>query len=195
MAVSKHLAGGVGLLLLSHGASGATTADAQALLTRTDALTVKYQFVEISPPEPLDGARGEYLSAYRLDGSLTEWAQKMLEAKPDGFSFGDCKKKSQKLTISGFSLGGGGKGSSCITKVAVKSAGGKRAVAKTTELSFERLDNLAIYLHAMHRNDETYEQALALTLTLYPELEDRYHRTILKAKIAALRAATLKGRH
>lgn len=54
-------------------------------------------------------------------------------------------------------------------------------VRRTSDLSFESLDNMAVYLYVHHSSHPHYWDALEATWEIYPELKTRYCPAVLEA--------------
>ncbi len=77
-------------------------------------------------------------------------------------------------------MGGALKGKAKETG-AIMAIGGWDFIRENTEISFNKLADLSIYMHAEFYGDPDYENALAATTALYPKLQGGHKRTIDRA--------------
>ena len=64
---------------------------------------------------------------------------------------------------------------------AMAALGGEKFVKKTSTMSFDNLEDYAVYLHVTHGNEPGLQQALAAAMSIYPDLEFGYDVAISKA--------------
>ncbi len=177
-------------LLISGPASAADTGDALRVLSLVERQAQQYGGVEIEPAKGIRGTSGHYLSPYTEEGSNTQWLDDILTAKEEKGGF-ECKKKksgSINVPVVGALMGATG-AKSCQQKGMLKAAGGWDDIKDNSEVSFRKIEDMAVYLHALHHEEENYPEVLAVAMTLYPELEDKYQRALSRAQISALRAS------
>ncbi len=176
-------------LLLGGAASAADIGDALRVLSLVERQAQQYGGIEVEPAKGIRGTSGHYLSPYTEEGSKTQWLDDILTAKEEKGAF-ECKKKSGSITVPmvGALMGAGGT-KSCELKGMLKAAGGWEDIKDNSEVSFRKVEDMAVYLHALHHEEENYPEVLAVAMTLYPELEDKYQRTLSRAQIEALRAS------
>ena len=191
--------------LLFLAASGAVSAQldpqefakATRLVEELRALTRKIEAVSpgtrIDVPEPRHDTEGKYLSPYRADGTLTEWAQKSIGGAVGaalGHAAGDqlgklATKELARKVPGGAVIGGlfGRKAKKALQETAaVKALGGWDYLKATSDLSFDSTMELAVYLHANHSGaDPNFAHALGATMSVYPRLRGNYKRAIERA--------------
>jgi len=144
----------------------------------------------IIAPEPIPNNSGKYLCPYTSDGVLAEWVDKALYvgvARELGGVAGAYI--GQRVTEEIFEnvpfIGGylGQKaGESVGRKIAIKACGGWDYIRSTSDLSFNNIDDLAVWLYVYHSQDENYQDVLKLMMDIYPELENRYTTAIYNAQ-------------
>ena len=147
-------------------------------------------------PEPRTDADGKYLSPYLADGSLAPWARKGLgsAAGAAGVVGGelladeaaDAAGKALGKEIPGAAALGslfGRKASKKLTDTAtVKAIGGWDYIQSTSELSFDSVMDLAVYMHAKHATlDGEYPLVVAATMGVYPRLVGAYEPALKRA--------------
>ena len=176
-------------------------ARASMILSTVAGLAEKYKDVqdmldagtlELEVPEPIEGSEGKFYFPYTQSGYLTPWAEKALNAQVGAevgsrAADGALSSLASKAPLGGF-LAGKAKSKAKETG-AVMAIGGWDFIAETTELSFNRLDDLSVYMHSEFEGEADYEQALAAAMAIYPELERGHERAIDKAYKDARRKA------
>lgn len=175
---------------------------AQVLINKVLELTRKYQqyTVVLEAPAPIQGNTGKFLVPYKADGSMTEWAGKIVNVAASKIVGEKVGEKATDAVASKIPFGGlaGGlikKKSKEVTAVAF--LGGPEFIKSHSDLSFANLQDYSVYLHARHSQSAGFQQALAAAMALYPDLEGTYEAAInnaysaqvAKAKAAAAAAA------
>ncbi len=174
--------------------SAADVVKAQKILATVIELTSKYQMATgtVTAPAPLANTNGKFLLPYTTDGQLTEWANKTLSTQIGAAVGAKAGEEAGKHLASKVPFGGlaGGlikkKGKEMGAMAAI---GGVEFVKKTSNLSFNNLDEYAVYLHVTHANGSDYTRALAAAMAIYPDLEGRYDDAVKAAYQNAAKAA------
>lgn len=147
-------------------------------------------------PKPMAGNTGRYLSPYTSDKVLAEWTDKMIRVKL-GSSVGSVagstvgtiagQEALKQIPVFGGMLGGmlGKKiGESVGKTMTLQVGGGWDFIKKTSDISFNSLDELAVYLYINNSNHEHFQLALEALTILYPEFSDRYQQAVAHAPLA-----------
>lgn len=154
---------------------------------------------EVVVPEPRPDASGAYLAPYLADGSVAEWVVDLKAATLLGDGAGrvgaeaagdaGVKAGAKAGGLFGAVAGGvagsmlGKKAASAVAKKAVMEAvGGEEGLRAASDQSFSEVDDLAVWLYAVHGSDEDFEEVRRATVTLYPELDKRWARAIKAAR-------------
>jgi hypothetical protein len=179
--------------------SAADIVKAQKILSTVIELTSKYQAVtgKVTAPTPLANTNGKFLVPYGADGMLTEWANKTLSTQVGAAIGAKAGEEAGKQLASRVPFGGLASG--LIKKKgkemgAVAAIGGVDFMKKTSAISFNNLDDYAVYLHVTHANSGDYTRALAAAMAVYPELENRYDDAVKAAFQKADKAATVAAK-
>jgi len=149
------------------------------------ATTPMPQPAELVSPHPIQGNNGEYMCPYTSDGVLTEWVDKAVNAKI-GATIGKTAgafagaKACEQIPIFGAFVGSA-VGNKIGRSIAIKASGGWDYIKKTSDLSFNSLDNMSVYLYCNHSSHAHYSQALKATWEIYPAMKSRYNRAIRSA--------------
>lgn len=163
---------------------------AQILLGKVTQLMDKYQDVqalidagtiELEVPEPAEGNTGEFLFPYDENGYLTAWAEKALNAQVGAQAGGlvadqAINSVASRIPLGGF-LAGSARGKAKETG-AVIAIGGWDFIRETSDTSFNKLEDLSVYMHVQFVGDSDYEQALASAMAIYPKLEQGHQRAV-----------------
>lgn len=153
---------------------------------------------QIVAPRPIIGNSGKYLSPYTSDKVLAEWTDKMISVKL-GASVGSVagstagtlvgQQAMKNVPFVGGMLGGmlGNKvGESAGKAMTLQAGGGWETIKKTSDISFNNLDDLAVYLYVNNSGHEHYQLALEALTTIYPEFQDHYQQAIRNAPRKAI---------
>ncbi len=178
----------------------ATTGDALYQIRRAEEMIDKYPVVEIEIPTNIDGNQGKYLSPYTSDEYFTEWIKSVLEETrdwqvPDLYCREREANKTRGITTSDVTgvqtrvrEGGSIEGlRKCHRFEAGLAAGGWDKVRAQSDLSFAKVGDFAVYLHAKYGQTVGYPQVLAIVMSIYPELEKRYAGAVMRAHVGAVR--------
>ncbi|RZA33518.1 MAG: hypothetical protein EOP92_20465 [Lysobacteraceae bacterium] len=140
---------------------------------------------QIAAPAPIVGNTGKYMSPYTEDGTVAPWVEKGRNASA-GASIGGFvgAQAGQKLAenipfVGGFL--GQAIGESAGRAIAVKMAGGEEFIRANSDLSFNSVQDLAVYMYAKNSSHKDFAEALKLTQEIYPELKTGYYPAILNA--------------
>lgn len=145
----------------------------------------------LASPVPIDGNSGTYMSPYTSDEVLAEWIDNAIKAKAGaaiGSSVGQAAgQMAAEEILSGFGIFGSLIGDKVGSKIgrdqALKSAGGMDFIRESSDLSFNKWEDLAVYMYVNFSENKDYADVLAATTTIYPELEN-YPSAIAKASRA-----------
>ncbi len=143
----------------------------------------------ITPPEGIQGNTGKYMAPYTSDGVVAEWVDKAVKAKM-GSAVGGAigayagQKAMENIPFIGGMLGQK-LGESMGREIAIKAAGGWEYIKKTSDISFDTVDQLSVWMYAKYSTNEHYAEVLAATEEIYPEMKQRYFAAIQAAGQAA----------
>jgi len=137
-------------------------------------------------PVWLNDNTGQFLFPYTQDHVLAEWVD--LQIKAGAYTsiargLGSTAATAAGSTPLGIAMYVFKKVAEGIARsAAIKSAGGMENIRKPSDVSFNRIDDLAVYMYQFYSAEETYPYALAAARLLYPELEKRYVPVIKEAQ-------------
>lgn len=138
-------------------------------------------------PTPLMNNEGEFLSPYTQDGVLAEWVDKAINVKI-GATLGKhigsflMNDGNQKGSIFGGFIGGRS-GEAKGRELAIKASGGWESIKRASDMSFDDINDMALYLFVKYSQHDHYEDGLDATMTIYPELKETYSKAIKWAYI------------
>jgi hypothetical protein len=143
---------------------------------------------EMRAPRPIYDNTGKYLCPYTSDGTVAEWVDKGLNARLGssigGFAGKQAGKKAASAleTLPGIGSWLGQKaGEATGRRVAITMCGGMDAMRATSDLSFNSVDDLAVWLYVNHSTEEGYSGVLSLASEIYPGLRNDYLKALKKA--------------
>lgn len=175
--------------------SAADLVKAQIVLNQVLAIAAKFntvQLADLSAPQPMANAKGKYVLPYTQAGALTEWANKALSTQLGaaiGEKAGDevGKHLASRVPLGGLASGLMKKKGKEMGALAA--LGGEKYVRSTSSLSFNNLDDYAVYLHVKHGQGGDFKQALAAAMAIYPQLESSFDGAIKTAYQQAAKTA------
>lgn len=145
-------------------------------------------------PQPIMNNSGRYMSPYTQDGVMADWCDMAINAKIGATAGGTAGAVAGGVAgnmiadqlLSNVPFGGlfggiaGGivgnqAGKAAGKSIALDAAGGIEKVRATSDMSFNNLRDMSIYLYAMHSNHQHYKAALEIAMEIYPELKDSYY--------------------
>lgn len=136
-------------------------------------------------PQPIYGNTGEFMSPYTEDGVVAGWVDKAVNAKL-GAAIGSQagayagRKLMENVPFFGGMLGQK-VGDAAGRKIAIEASGGWEYIKESSDLSFNSLNDLAVYMYAHHSSHPDYQKVLEATWEIYPELQTAYMPAIMNA--------------
>lgn len=150
--------------------------------------------------EPRNDSSGRYLSPYTSDGVFAEWVNRTVDARTGeavggavGAAAGAYAGDRLLRNVPGGSFLGGMAGSragqATGRQVAIDNAGGEAFMRQSSDLSFDRLEDMAQWMYATHGNGANFPDALKATKAVYPEMEQVYPQAVARVQQERRRAA------
>ncbi len=164
---------------------------AQKLIAQAVKMSQKYDEVELVAPEPLADASGKYVSPYNINGEPAEWSTKSISAEAGAMAGEMAGEKAADKLASKVPFGGllRGKAKSTASSAGAAAAlGGWDSIRATSDVSFDSMSDMAVYLHVKHGDEPGYDENLAAAMSLYPEMKKGYNKALKKAYKDAKRA-------
>ncbi|MBL9218185.1 MAG: hypothetical protein JNG82_06840 [Opitutaceae bacterium] len=136
-------------------------------------------------PAPLPGKTGKYFAPYDSNGQLTEWASKALSANIGAAIGSKAGEKAGTMAASKIPLAGGFLAMGAKKKGkelgAMAAVGGADFVKKSSDASFNSVQDLAVHMHLNHAGKADYIKAFAAAMAIYPDFEKTYEQAIKQA--------------
>lgn len=142
----------------------------------------------ITAPKPIIGNSGKYMSPYTEDGTVAAWVEKgrnaSIGANLGGFVGAQAGQKvAENIPFVGGLLGQA-IGETAGRSIAVKMAGGEEFIRANSDLSFNTVQEMAVYMYAKNSTHKDFAEALKLAQEIYPELKSAYYPAIINASNA-----------
>lgn len=152
-----------------------------------------WQHINLSPPAPIEGNSGKFYSPYTSDDVLAPWVDKAVKVKLGaavGSTVGQVAGIAASAAVPGLGplLEMGVK--SIGRKIALTAVGGWAYVKETSDLSFNKLEDLSIFVYAKYGEHEHYNAAVGTMSAIYPALQGGYMQFVNQAKQKTYRAMT-----
>jgi hypothetical protein len=139
----------------------------------------------IKAPMPIAGNTGLYMSPFTEDGTVALWVEKGKSARAGsavgGFVGAQVGQKAMEQIpfIGGFL--GQKAGEMAGRAIALQMVGGEEFIKANSDISFNSVQELAVYMYAKNSAHKDFAEALALTQEIYPDLKTAYYPAIVNA--------------
>jgi hypothetical protein len=139
----------------------------------------------IQAPQPIIGNSGKFMSPFTEDGTVAAWVEKGKSASA-GSSVGGFvgaqagQHLAKQIPFIGGMLGQS-LGESAGRQIALNMVGGEEFIRANSDMSFNTVQELAVYMYAKNSSHKDYVEALKLTQEIYPELKTAYYPAIAAA--------------
>ena len=140
---------------------------------------------QLVAPTPINGNYGKYMCPYTSDGVVAEWVDKGINAKIGatagkiGGAYLGAKAMEQVPFVGG--ILGSYVGGAIGRQVAISSCGGWDYIKSTSDLSFNTIDDMAVYLYVNYSSNVHYQKVFEATCEIYPYMKNNYGNAIRKA--------------
>lgn len=139
----------------------------------------------IKAPTPIVGNSGKYMSPYTEDGTVALWVEKGRSASAGASVGGFVGAQAGAKLVENIPFVGGlfGQkiGETAGRAVALKMVGGEEFIKQNSDMSFNSVQDLAVYMYAKNSSHKDYAQVLELTQKIYPELTQAYYPALVQA--------------
>lgn len=146
----------------------------------------------LTPPTPIDGNAGKYMSPYTKDDVVAPWVDKARNAAIGAAVGGYIGREAGVRALGMVPIVGGWlgdkAGNAAGRQIAIKLAGGWDYIRNTSDLSFEKFDDLAVYMYAKYSKSEHYREVFNAVKDIYPEFQNKYEPAVKKAGKASAKA-------
>lgn len=140
---------------------------------------------QLMAPTPIAGNNGKYMSPYTEDGTVAPWVEKgkaaSAGAQLGGFLGAQAGQKvAENIPFIGGLLGQK-LGETAGRAIALEMVGGEEFIKANSDISFNSVRDLALYMYVKNSTHKDYAKALELTQQIYPELQQEYYAAIIAA--------------
>jgi hypothetical protein len=139
----------------------------------------------LAAPKPIEGNTGKYMSPFTSDGVTAEWITKSLKVKASGQIGAMAGQYAGQKAMENVPFVGGMLGKAAGQKigreVALKAIGGEEFLKSSSDLSFDSMQDMAVYLYVNYSTHPEYQKILEATWAIYPEFKDAYLPAVLNA--------------
>ncbi len=139
----------------------------------------------IVAPAPIMGNSGKYMSPYTEDGTVALWVEKGRSASAGAGVGGFVGAQAGAKLMENIPFVGGwlgqSVGESVGRQVALKMVGGEEFIKANSDMSFNSVNDLAVYMYAKNSAHKDYAAVLDLTQKVYPDLKTAYFPAIAAA--------------
>lgn len=153
---------------------------------------------KITAPRPIAGNGGKYMCPFTANGTVAAWAKVRYVETDNGSDIaanvgGAVGKQAADKALDFVPFGLGGMIGQHAGEAAGRAATSKNidnalpsmgTVKASSDISFNSVDKLAIYMYAKHSAHKEYARILELAGRIYPELQQEYVSAIEKASRA-----------
>ncbi len=142
---------------------------------------------QVRIPKPIQGNSGRYMSPYTSDETVAPWVAAGMKARL-GSAVGKTvgaiagRELLKQIPFVGGVIGAKA-GNEIGRRIAIKAAGGMEKIKEQSDLSFNSIDNMAVYMYAKFSAHPDYRDVYKLTSEIYPQLQKRYFPAIRTARI------------
>jgi len=144
---------------------------------------------QLIAPAPIAGNTGKYMSPFTEDGTVAPWVEKGRAASAGSSVGAFAGAEAGKHLASAIPFVGGFIGQTIGEKagraIALEMVGGEENIRNTSDMSFNTVDDLAVYMYVKNSSHKDYAEVLHLTQQIYPELVQRYIPAIAAAPHSA----------
>ena len=155
--------------------------------TKKDATNYLIPFPsELLTPSYLEDNTGKYMSPFTSDLVVADWVDKAIDADI-GSNLGGLigthlgRHILGEIPFVGASLGQD-MGEFAGRELAMNAIGGKAFLKESSDISFDSVRDMAVYLFKFNSEHPSYLQAVKATMVLYPELKEVYNQSIISAE-------------
>lgn len=152
----------------------------------------------LRPPTPIQGTAGKFMSPFTSDGVTAGWVTKSMQVQAAGAvgsmagSYAGDKVANQAAShlasavpIPGMSFlaqkAGKAAGQAAGHGIALQAIGGEAFLKSSTDLSFNTLEDMAVFMYANYYSHADYQKIAAATAAIYPEFPTVYQKAIQTA--------------
>lgn len=140
---------------------------------------------DVKVPTPLLNNSGAFMSPYTQDGVVAPWVDKAVSVKL-GTTIGSTagaligQQIMGQIPIVGGILGEK-LGRETARMIALEAIGGEEYIKSTSDMSFNSVPDLIVYVYAMHSTHPSYQDVFSAVSDIYPDMKQQYMSAIMAA--------------
>ena len=155
---------------------------------------------QLVSPKPIEGTTGKYMSPFTSDGVTAGWVTKAMSVQATGAvgsmvgsaagQYAANKAANQMASMvpipgMGFLAQRAGKaaGEAAGRGMALQSIGGESFLKSSTDLSFNTLQEMAVYMYVNHSTHPDYAKIVEATAAIYPDFRAAYGPALQTASL------------
>ena len=141
---------------------------------------------ELLTPHYLEDNSGLYMSPFTSDLVVADWVSKAIDADI-GTNLGGLigthvgRQLVSEIPFIGATVGRD-LGELAGTELALNAIGGKDFLKESSDISFNNIEDMAVYLFKFNSEHPSYLAAVKATMVLYPALKKSYNTAIVNAQ-------------
>lgn len=141
----------------------------------------------LKAPAPIMSNAGKYMSPFTEDGTVAPWVEKGRHASAGSNIGGFVGAQAGARLAENIPFVGGfigqSVGESLGRGIALKMVGGEEFIKQNSDMSFNDVNTLAVYMYVKNSSHKDYADVLDLTQKIYPELKKAYMPAIMNASV------------
>lgn len=144
------------------------------------------QPTELVEPQAIMDNSGEIMCPYTQDGVLAEWTDKAINVGAAAGVGGAVGAYAGQKALEFIPFVGGflGQklGDEAARAIALESIGGEEFLKESSDLSFNTVEELSVYMYINFSTNEHYADALESTMDIYPDMKQGYYAALQSAE-------------
>jgi hypothetical protein len=139
----------------------------------------------LAAPTPIEGTTGKYMSPFTSDGVTAGWVTKAMSvamgAKLGGMAGQYAGQKAMEQVPFVGGMFGKSLGQKMGSAAALEAIGGAAVLTDTSDLSFNSLNEMAVYMYVNYSTHPEYAKILKATSAIYPQMDETYTQALYAA--------------
>ncbi|WP_395652289.1 hypothetical protein [Brevundimonas sp.] len=136
-------------------------------------------------PTPIEGTSGLYMSPFTSDGVTAGWITESMKVSVSGQAGAFIGQQAGQQLMSNIPLFGGmlgeAAGKQMGRQIALRAIGGEEFLKSSSDLSFNSLNDMAVFMYANYSTHPEYDKIVQATYAIYPDLQPVYLSAIQRA--------------
>ncbi|MDA7817191.1 hypothetical protein N9A28_03255 [Sulfurimonas sp.] len=145
---------------------------------------------DIEAPQAIMDNSGMYMCPFTQDEVMAEWTDKAINVSTSASVGSAVGAYAGQRALSFIPFVGGmlgqKAGAAIARKVALESIGGEEFIKESSDISFNNLGDLGVYMYVKFSSNENYADALSATMKIYPDLNYQVYMNAIRLAPAAV---------